>query len=269
MTTNKHVVITGSTRGIGYGLAENFLRRGCSVTVSGRSQASADQAAARLKSGTEAERVLALACDVTDPAQIQRLWDESVVKFGKVDSWINNAGWSGEEGSVWERPATEVASVLITNLVGTAYGAQIAMRGMASQGFGAIYNMEGMGSDGRKHAGLTTYGTSKYGVHYFTESLALEARDTGVIVGSLRPGMVITAMIVDRYKDRPADWERARKIFNIIAERTETVTPWLVDAMLANQKNGAVLSFSSPWKMLWKFASSQFVKRDLFADKRL
>ena len=51
---------------------------------------------------------------------------------------------------------------------------------MLAQGFGAIYNMEGMGSDGRKHAGLTMYGTSKYAVHYFTESLALEAKETPV-----------------------------------------------------------------------------------------
>jgi NAD(P)-dependent dehydrogenase (short-subunit alcohol dehydrogenase family) len=268
MTANKHIVITGSTKGIGYGLAENFLRHGCSVTVSGRSQKTADEAAARLRSTADADRVCAVACDVTNPIQVQKLWDESLVKFGKVDIWINNAGWSGEEGSVWERPADEIASVLTTNLIGTVYGAQVAMRGMSQQGFGAIYNMEGMGSDGRKHAGLTMYGTSKYGVHYFTESLALEAKETGMIVGSLRPGMVITDMIMERYKDRPADWERVKNIFNIIAERPETVTSWLVNAMLTNQKNGAILSFSSTWKMLWKFASSSFVKRDLFTKER-
>ena len=183
--------------------------------------------------------------------------------------WVNNAGWSGNEGMVWERPAAEVASVIATNVIGTVFGAQTAMRGMLTQGFGAVYNMEGMGSDGRKHVGLTMYGTSKYGVHYFSESLALEAKGMPVIVGSLRPGMVITGMITERYKDRPADWERVKKIFNIIAERPETVTPWLVEAMLANRKNGAILSFSSPWKLMWKFATSPFVKRDLFTSEQV
>ena len=72
-------------------------------------------------------------------------------------------------------PEEELTGAIATNLLGTAYESQVAMKGMLSQGFGAIYNMEGMGGDGRKHAGLTMYGTSKYAVHYFTESLALEA----------------------------------------------------------------------------------------------
>jgi short-subunit dehydrogenase len=142
------------------------------------------------------------------------------------------------------------------------------MRGMLAQGFGALYNMEGMGSDGRKHAGLTFYGTSKYAIHYFTESLALETKNTPVIVGALRPGMVITDMITDRYEHRPDEWERAKKIFNIIADRIENVTPWLAKAILANQKNGAILSYSSPWKLLWRFVSQPFVKRDLFATDK-
>ncbi|MBN1454582.1 MAG: hypothetical protein JW963_26430 [Anaerolineales bacterium] len=59
---------------------------------------------------------------------------------------------------------------------------------------------------------------------------------TPLIIGALRPGMVITDMIVDRYKDRPAEWKRAKKIFNIIADRVENVTPWLARQIIANQK---------------------------------
>jgi short-subunit dehydrogenase len=139
------------------------------------------------------------------------------------------------------------------------------MRGMLQQGYGAIYNMEGMGADGRKHAGLTLYGTSKYAIDYFTESLALEAKETPVIIGRLRPGMVFTDMIVDRYKDRPSDWERAKKIFNIIADTVENVSPWLVKRMLENHKSGAVLSYSSSLKLMGRFLKSRFIKRDLFS----
>ncbi len=261
---NKIVIITGSTRGIGYGLADSFLALGCSVTVSGREEETVEKAAAGLKSRFEAERVFGAACDVTDPDQLQTLWDKSVERFGKVDIWVNNAGWSGEQGMVWERPAEELSSVISTNLLGTTYGSQVAMRGMLAQGFGAIYNMEGMGSDGRKHAGLTIYGTSKYAVHYFTESLALEAKETPVIIGSLRPGMVATDLLTERYKDRPEEWERVKKIFNIIADRVENVTPWLAKRMLSNQKNGTVLTYSSTWKLLWRFVSQPFVRRNPF-----
>lgn len=265
--STKHIVITGSTRGIGYGMAETFLSLGCSVMVSGRGDEAVEKAVASLKPKYEAEHVFGLACDVTIPEQVQMLWDQSVEHFGKVDIWINNAGLSGAQGLVWELSAEDAQIPIRTNILGAVYGAQVAMRGMLAQGKGAIYNMEGMGSDGRKHAGLTMYGTSKYAIHYFAESLALEAKDTSIVVGALRPGMVITDLVTDRFKDRPEEWERAKKIFNIIADSVDNVAPWLAEKILANQKSGVTLSYSSVWKLLWRFVSQPFVKRNLFADK--
>jgi len=262
----KYIVITGSTRGIGYGLAEAFLSMGCSVTVSGRGQEAVDKAVTNLTSRYDAKRVFGTVCDVTNPDQVQVLWDTTVKHFGKVDIWINNAGVSGDQGMVWELPTTEVQKPVATNILGTIYGSQTAIHGMLTQGYGAIYNMEGMGSDGRKHAGLTLYGTSKYAIHYLTESLALEVKDKPIIIGALRPGMVITDLILERYKGRPEDWERAKKIFNIIADKVENVAPWLAKAILVNQKNGAILAYSSGLKLLWRFASQPFVKRDLFQE---
>ena len=264
MPSLKNVVITGSTRGIGCGLAEAFLQLGCAVTIGGRSGESTAAAVARLAAQHDPKRVFGCSCDVTVPVQVTSLWEAAVARLGSVDIWVNNAGYAGEMGMAWERPAEEVQSVIDTNLIGTIQGSQVALRGMQKQGQGAIYNMEGMGSDGRKHAGLTFYGTTKYAVHYFTESLAMEAKDTPVIVGGLRPGMVATDLLRDRYKDRPQEWERARKIFNILAERVERVTPWLAQQMLLNRWNGAILSYSSTWKMLWKFIRSPFVKEDVF-----
>lgn len=260
----KHIVITGSTRGIGYGLAEAFLQLGCAVTVSGRSRESTEGAVRKLAAQHDPDCLLGTACDVTIPEQVAALWDSSAARFGRVDIWVNNAGYSGEMGPAWDRPVEEVHSVIATNLLGTIHGSQVALRGMRVSGHGAIYNMEGMGGDGRKHDGLALYGTTKYAVHYFTQSLALEAKDTGVLVGGLRPGMVATDLLRERYKDRPEDWERARKIFNILAERVESVTPWLAHQMLVNQKNGAILSHSTPWKLFWKFISSPFSKRQVF-----
>jgi len=260
----KIIVITGSTRGIGYGLAESFLQHGCSVTISGRNSESTGQTVKALASKYDNAHVLGIPCDVTIPEQITALWEGTAAHFGRVDIWINNAGHSGDMGMVWEHQPKEVEAVIATNVLGTIYGSQVAFRGMQTHGHGAIYNMEGMGSDGRMHAGLTFYGTTKSAVHYFTKSLALEAKDTPIIIGGLRPGMVATGMIRDRYKDRPEDWDRAKTIFNILAERVEIVTPWLAKQMLDNRRNDVTLSFSSPLKLLWKFISSPFVKRQAF-----
>ena len=264
MSSPPNIVITGSSRGIGYGLAEAFLQLGCAVMVSGRSRESTTAAVGQLTAQHDPSRIFGLACDVTVPAQVVSLWQESVANFGRVDIWVNNAGYSGEMGTAWERPVEEVQSVIATNLMGTILGSQVALRGMLGQGHGAIYNMEGMGSDGRKHAGLTFYGTTKYAVHYFTESLAMEAKGTPIIIGGLRPGMVATDLLRDRYKDHPDDWARAKKIFNILAERVDRVTPWLAQQMLSNHKNGAILAYSSSWKLLWKFIRSPFVKERVF-----
>jgi NAD(P)-dependent dehydrogenase (short-subunit alcohol dehydrogenase family) len=186
----KHIVITGSTRGIGYGLAQAFLELGCSVTVSGRIQAAVDQAVSKLSQSYQAHRVFGLTCDVRLPDQIQALWDQSLDRFGKIDIWVNNAGYSGPQQVAWEMPAETISEVIETNLLGTIYGSTVAVREMIAQGFGAVYIMEGMGSDGRMHEGLTYYGTSKYALRYFTKGLIKETNGTPLVVGSLRPGMV-------------------------------------------------------------------------------
>lgn len=260
----KHVVITGSTRGLGYGLAKAFLALGCSVTVSGRSKPDVDRAVVELGNIYQSERLFGLSCDVRQPDQIQILWDQSKERFQKVDIWVNNAGLSGPQLPAWEMPAETVREVIETNLLGTIYCSIIALREMLTQGHGAIYLMEGMGSDGRMHTGLTYYGTSKYGLRYFTKSLIKETEGTPLIVGSLRPGMVATDLITMQYKDRPQDWERDKRIFNILADRVETVAPWLAEMMLRNEKNGTRISWISPWKLLGRFLTSPFHKRNIF-----
>ncbi|MCL4780026.1 MAG: SDR family NAD(P)-dependent oxidoreductase [Gammaproteobacteria bacterium] len=83
------IVITGSASGIGYGLAQQFLARGCRVMLADLPGNRLDAAAAAL--GTP-ERAGSRACDVSQREQLQELWDAAVARFGRVDFWINNAG---------------------------------------------------------------------------------------------------------------------------------------------------------------------------------
>ena len=102
-----------------------------------------------------------------------------------------------------------------------------------------------------------------FGIHFAFDTLLIPTAHAN-IDDSLRPGMVITDLLTERYKDRPEEWKRAKKIFNIIADRVENVVPWLAKRMLANQRNGAMLAYSSTWKLLWRFVSQPFARRDLF-----
>jgi NAD(P)-dependent dehydrogenase (short-subunit alcohol dehydrogenase family) len=120
----------------------------------------------------------------------------------------------------WEIPAERIQAVVSTNLIGAMYGSKVALRGMLDQGFGGIYNMEGLGSDGRKVDGLALYGTTKSGLRYLDESLARETKGTPVLMGALSPGMVVTDLVTKQYENRPPeDWESAKRIFNILADR--------------------------------------------------
>ncbi len=262
----RKVVITGSTRGLGYGMAETFLSRGCSVTVSGRSEGAVESAIKSLSEKFDPSILLGIACDVRAPEQLEKLWDQSKSKFGEIDIWINNAGISGDQKPVWKLAAGELASVVDTNVSGLMYGSQVAVRGMLAQNHGAIYSMEGMGSDGRMHDGLITYGMTKYAVDYFTEALAKELEGTPLIIGSLRPGMLATEFITNQYVNRQDDWEKDKKILNIIASRVETVAPWLVDKILANQKSGVCISYSSRSKLFMRFLTAPFSKRVVFDE---
>ena len=211
----KVVVITGSTRGIGYGLADAFLDLGCSVTVSGRILASVEQAVTQLSSKHGAENILGHLCDVTQFDQVQDLWEAASSRFGKIDVWINNAGISHRQMAVWEYPPAQIEAVIATNLVGAMYGARVALKGMLAQGFGSLYNMEGLGSSGRRVEGLTLYGSTKSGLRYLTDALVAETEGTGILVGALRPGMVMTDMVTRQYEGRPEDWERESRFFSV------------------------------------------------------
>jgi len=263
----KSIVITGSTRGIGLGLAAAFLARGCAVAVSGRTAATVEEAVTQLAAAYSPERVTGQACDVRHFEQVQALWAAAVERFGRVDVWINNAGLGNVQADFWEQPPEQVRAVVETNVVGAMYGAQVALTGMLAQGGGSIYNMEGLGSDGRKVEGLTLYGTTKYGLAYLTDALAKEVKDTPVIVGALRPGMILTDLLLGQYQDRPEAWEQAKGVFNLLADRVETVAPWLAEQVLANERNGARFKWLNPLRLAGRFLTAPFSKRNLFEER--
>ncbi|MCK2218746.1 SDR family oxidoreductase [Actinomadura sp. ATCC 31491] len=231
----KVIVVTGATRGIGQGLAAQFAARGHQVVTC----------------GTTGGDVVA---DVSDREQVRRVWDTAVDRHGRVDLWINNAGVTQPRLPLWELSPAETRHVLDVNLHGVVNGCAVAIPGMAAQGHGHVWNMEGLGSDGRTVPGLALYGASKRAVTYLTGALAKEV-PAGVSVGLLSPGMVRTDLLL---RDaRPG----ASRVFALLADPVETVTPWLAEQALARARNGAHVRWLTRRKILARFALAPFTRR--------
>lgn len=259
------VVITGGTRGIGHGLARAFLDRGCRVAVCGRDEAVVEAALEKLRGGPHA---VGHTADVTDREQVAGLWTAAENAFGPVDIWINNAGATTARKPLWELGPQEADAVTAVNLRGVVNGSAVAAERFLRQGRGRVWNMEGFGSDGRTMPGLSVYGASKRGVTYLTGALAAdlkrerETRPHDVRALLLSPGIVVTDLLLHDYT--PREYAKARPVLNILADRVETVTPWLADRVLADRMaNGGRVTWLTRRKAAGRFATAALRRRSV------
>ncbi len=258
----KTVVITGSTKGIGFGLADAFLARDCNVVVSGRKAEMVQQAVETLAKTHPPERIFGCPCEVTAYDQVVGLWNAAKAHFGAVDIWINNAGQANLLMDFWELPPEKMREVVETNIVGSMYGVKAAVIGMLAQGSGIVYNMEGFGSRGsRKQSGLTLYGSTKASIAFLTDSMAVELAGKPVKIGSILPGMVVTDMLLNQRSGDAADWERSKRAFNILADKVETIAPWIADQVLSGDQNGRHIRWLNGAKIMLRFMTASFTKR--------
>jgi NAD(P)-dependent dehydrogenase (short-subunit alcohol dehydrogenase family) len=263
----KTIVITGSTRGIGHGMALEFLKRGCRIMISGRKREQVDSEVKKFADVYGSDKIAGYPCEITSHEQIQALWDAAVKTFGTVDIWINNAGVTHPTANVMELKPVEIKPVIDTNITGLIYANQVALRGMTSQGHGFIYNMEGHGSHDEFMAGLTVYGTTKRAVKYFTDSLQLELDGTGAKVCLLSPGIVMTDFIIDEMRKLPPErYETAKVVYNCLADTVETVTPWLAEQILTNDEGGKEIAWLDAEKVNARFESDEYCSRDLLSQ---
>lgn len=260
-----NVVITGSTKGIGFGMAREFLARGHDVVVSSRGSAAVEPAVAQLRAAYPGRKVVGKVCDVVGYAEVQALWDAAVAGLGSVDIWVNNAGRDGAKVPFFMIPPDDYVKTINTNLIGLMHCNRVAIPGMYKQGGGMIWNMEGFGSNGAVRPTIGPYGSTKYALRYFTKTLVMELKNSPVKIGYLSPGIVITDLLVPPPERRDKNWERSKKILNILADTVETVTPFLVKGMLREHGNhGAAVRWLTGRKVQWRFLMNVFRKRDVF-----
>jgi short-subunit dehydrogenase len=246
------IVVTGGTRGIGYGLARAFSERGHPVVICGRTERSARSAADRL-----GPRVVGVAVDIARREGAQRLWDVAVEEFGGVDHWINNAGTAFAPRLLWEASDTDLRQIVEVNLVGAINGCAVAIAGMLGQRSGYVWNMLGFGSNARVSRGMATYGATKRALEYLHRSLLLETRDTQVSVGLLDPGLVDTDMVVDNeLATHELRGARQRHYYEVLTEPVGVVASWLAEQVLAATRTDRRAFRLTPAKAIGRLAAA-------------
>lgn len=264
-----NVVITGSTKGIGRGLAENFIQRGHNVVVSSRSQADAQRVAEELTALGPGKATGTL-CDVSNKSQVQGLWDFATASFSQVDIWINNAGYATARYLVHELPEDLVHTLIDSNLKGAVFGSQVAVTGMRAQGSGAIYNMLGGSFQGnRLTPNMGVYSSTKSGIWRLTKYLQEENKDNGILIGSISPGMLISDNWFSEQKElTDEEWLKVKPILNTLCDHVETAAPWLVEQVLANKQQGKRIAWLTGGKIMKRFFDAKVLgkKRDLFSQ---
>ena len=172
----KTVVITGSARGLGLEMAKVFRKNNLNVVLSDLNYEKLELAKDELEKIDSKGSIYICVCDVTKSQDISNLVNKVKEEFNTIDIWINNAGVNQPDKAIWELEEKTIDLVLDVDLKGTIISSKIVMNTMIEQGHGAIYNVEGYGSNDAKMLGLSIYGTSKRAITYFTEALLKNAK---------------------------------------------------------------------------------------------
>ena len=243
-----HVFITGGSKGIGRGLVVEFLKRGHSVSFTGTSDESLLKGSVGLSGN-----FLRIVCDVRNYNDLVSAKNQAIDKFECIDIWINNAGVGQAYKDISDLSEEEIKNVIDINVSGMIMGTSVAIKEMKKQNHGFVYNMEGLGSDGRIIPKTIVYGASKRLLRYFSKGVNKELKEyKEITVGTLSPGMVFTDLLL---KDSSPE---SMKIINILANKVEEVTPYLVENMLKGKKN---IYWLTNTKVMIKFIKSRFKKK--------
>ncbi len=188
----KVVLITGASSGIGAAAARLFAREGCPVVLAARRLDRLEQLAADIKAG--GGQALALALDVSQPAQIEAVVNSAIEAFGRLDILFNNAGFGRVDWLEELDPVKDIQSQIAVDLTGVILMARAVLPHMYKQHSGHIINMSSVA--GWVATPLyTVYAASKFGVRGFSESLQREASPMGVRVSVVYPGGARTEFI--------------------------------------------------------------------------
>ena len=244
---HKIVVITGSTRGFGYAIAEAMLKAGATVVISGRSENALDGA---LRSLGRLGDVSGVQCDVREEEQVYALARRAIADHGRIDVWVNNAGYSASAGIMLDLPPAQAIDMFLANDMGTLYGTQAALHFMLPRKEGTLVNIYGNGSFLRPASPTGLYGATKAWVTSFTRTLAQELKGSGVRVIGFSPGMLLTDMLTaptivgERGREMMKNYAF---VLRLLGGSPQTAAKKLVQAIRADRREFAEYRLFKPW----------------------
>ncbi len=185
-TEKKTALVTGGSKGIGYGVAKSLLQMGYNVAVTSRSLSSAEKAADKL---SEYGDIIGLEADVRNFDSQKNAVEKLMDKWGRLDVLIANAGL-GHFGSVEELTVDEWKETIDTNLTGVFYSVKTCVEALKkSEGY--IITISSLAGT-NFFAGGAAYNASKFGLTGFSQAVMLDLRNEGVKVSTIMPGSVAT-----------------------------------------------------------------------------
>ncbi len=257
MLKGRAAVVTGSTSGIGWGIARALAGAGADLVLNGFGDAAEIDASRASLAAEFGVRVLYDPADLADPAGPARLVERAREEFGRLDVLVNNAGIQ-HVAPVEEFPVERWDAVIALNLTAVFLGMRAAIPHLREGGWGRIVNVasaHGLVASANKVA----YVAAKHGVVGATKVAALELANSGVTVNAICPGWVLTPLVERQIADRARQngTDVARESEALLAEKQPMLaftTPEAIGAMAlylcsdaAATVTGAALSIDGGW----------------------
>src|SRR5580700_75490 len=238
--SGKVVVITGASMGIGEAIAKLFADRGANVVLLSRDADRVEAARGRVG---HAERTLALACDVRNREEIDRVVGLTLHHLQRIDVWINNAG-HGILDSVANLDMAACRETFETNFFGAVEAMQAVIPVMKQQGSGSIINISSVAG----HIPIpfhAVYSATKFAMNAVGKGARIELRSSGINVLTVCPGYVRTSFGANAVKGKEPKQLRPGRVRGITVERVaravlrgylkekrEVVVPWTMIPMI-------------------------------------
>jgi|JFJP01.1.fsa_nt_gi NAD(P)-dependent dehydrogenase (short-subunit alcohol dehydrogenase family) len=246
----KIVVITGSTRGFGFAIAESMLEAGATVAITGRSRGAVESALTSLQ---PKGRVSGFVVDVREEEQVYKLVDDVIAEFGRIDIWINNAGYSNAAGMMLDMNPQDALDMFMSNNFGVLQCTQAVMRYMLPRKQGLLVNIYGNGSFLRPASPTGLYGATKAWVTSFTRTLAKEFKGSGVQILGFSPGMMTTDMLTSPIVVGERGREMLKNfgfVLRFLGQPAKYAADKLVKTVGSNRKEFAEVKLFKPWTPL-------------------
>ena len=257
MLKGKIAVVTGSTSGIGLGLAGALAGQGADIVMNGFGDAAEIERLRAELAGEHRVRVIHSAADMTKPHEIDRMVEYAEAELGPVDILVNNAGIQ-HVAAVQDFPQERWDAVIAINLTAAFVASRAVLPGMLAKNWGRIINIasaHGLVASAQKSA----YVAAKHGLLGLTKVIALETATTSVTCNAICPGWVLTPL-VQKQIDARAEREgipAAQARLDLVSEKQpsqEFVTPEQIGALAvflcseaANQIRGAAMPIDGGW----------------------